>query len=160
MSLIPVYRNRSDSFFNASFLGTPIWISLYTFINSSMNGPSSFSATFNNELSKLKPASIHTPNKSSASGSWSLSLLWRLVTVGKFPLFTSFFSRHLLPPAARLLELSARNLEKTIAPICTSRTQSSPHGLQQHFSSNGGVERRSEERRVGKECRSRWSPDH
>ena len=24
----------------------------------------------------------------------------------------------------------------------------------------GGFETRSEERRVGKECRSRWSPDH
>ena len=25
---------------------------------------------------------------------------------------------------------------------------------------NAGIETRSEERRVGKECRSRWSPDH
>ena len=28
------------------------------------------------------------------------------------------------------------------------------------FISGGGVIERSEERRVGKECRSRWSPDH
>src|SRR2546430_3907089 len=28
------------------------------------------------------------------------------------------------------------------------------------FASREGVERRSEERRVGKECRSRWSPYH
>ena len=28
------------------------------------------------------------------------------------------------------------------------------------FSRFGGMNLRSEERRVGKECRSRWSPDH
>src|SRR6266576_5891814 len=39
------------------------------------------------------------------------------------------------------------------------------HGFERHLQScepRGRVtpERRSEERRVGKECRSRWSPDH
>src|SRR5438270_3255370 len=39
-------------------------------------------------------------------------------------------------------------------------------GLQQRLlypmirRSKGNMEQRSEERRVGKECRSRWSPDH
>ena len=37
------------------------------------------------------------------------------------------------------------------------------HGYQMHFPDPGltiGNDTRSEERRVGKECRSRWSPYH
>ena len=33
-------------------------------------------------------------------------------------------------------------------------------GLADRMHAEGVVERRSEERRVGKECRSRWSPYH
>src|SRR3712207_986498 len=34
------------------------------------------------------------------------------------------------------------------------------HGKRSRAASNSAVEQRSEERRVGKECRSRWSPYH
>ena len=32
--------------------------------------------------------------------------------------------------------------------------------MKMETTSNGGIGKRSEERRVGKECRSRWSPYH
>src|SRR5438034_8705621 len=41
------------------------------------------------------------------------------------------------------------SLASTAAPLSASRARCSP-----------GSSRRSEERRVGKECRSRWSPYH
>ena len=34
------------------------------------------------------------------------------------------------------------------------------HGMQRMVRYHKGIEKRSEERRVGKECRSRWSPYH
>ena len=37
---------------------------------------------------------------------------------------------------------------------------SSTAGAQPHHADAWLSEKRSEERRVGKECRSRWSPDH
>src|SRR3712207_7290974 len=39
-----------------------------------------------------------------------------------------------------------------------ARAEDAPLAVEQHL--GGDVDRRSEERRVGKECRSRWSPYH
>ena len=53
-----------------------------------------------------------------------------------------------IAPGVRL-NLSAKSASISIGP----------KGFKKTFSTSGRVTR-SEERRVGKECRSRWSPDH
>src|SRR5690554_6905346 len=49
-----------------------------------------------------------------------------------------------------------REIESPVATICTGLAAS----MGSLLLSGGEKGRRSEERRVGKECRSRWSPDH
>ena len=62
--------------------------------------------------------------------------------MGHLPLFHPILSRHhLLPPAARLLELSVENLEETLASLCISRILPVLHGYQELFPIDGGVER-------------------
>ena len=39
-------------------------------------------------------------------------------------------------------------------------SQAWKHAMRAAFAENARLDVRSEERRVGKECRSRWSPDH
>ena len=55
--------------------------------------------------------------------------------------------------------------EKTVAATATYRGKTyyfyfCAEGCKKIFEKNPGKHARSEERRVGKECRSRWSPYH
>src|SRR2546427_11514260 len=71
-----------------------------------------------------------------------------------------------------LLRLNARNAKGDPVPLSTFATTKWVKGAQQTVRYNGypavriegsaapGFSSRSEERRVGKECRSRWSPYH
>src|SRR3712207_9065788 len=61
---------------------------------------------------------------------------------------------------------TALELVTTLAATTTAGTLGAAvtvvdeHGKRSRAASNAAVEQRSEERRVGKECRSRWSPYH
>ena len=57
---------------------------------------------------------------------------------------------------------SAQEGHKPIQEGANDNKKSLSHKVDQHFSTkNSGLSQlRSEERRVGKECRSRWSPYH
>src|SRR2546430_6194702 len=59
-------------------------------------------------------------------------------------------SRTVVPPST-----SSRIVRHSSLRLCRSRPV-----VGSSRKSTGGRETRSEERRVGKECRSRWSPDH
>ena len=59
--------------------------------------------------------------------------------------------------------MADKKLLRKIAPIIMSAAvamTSSPVGVMAEDFTSGEVSVRSEERRVGKECRSRWSPYH
>src|SRR2546430_7467368 len=68
-----------------------------------------------------------------------------------------------LPQWARRLQGSVRTqgiTQRDGASPGSRRTRSVSYSRSQQLIRSVGVERRSEERRVGKECRSRWSPYH
>ena len=56
-------------------------------------------------------------------------------------------------PIEEMLEISALDRRPSPAPV-------RPNGVDANVSKESGAKPRSEERRVGKECRSRWSPYH
>src|SRR5690606_41918158 len=64
------------------------------------------------------------------------------------------------PPPQQALTLGSNNIGRTKTPKMSASptTTKAPCSLQQWIYTY--LRKRSEERRVGKECRSRWSPDH
>ena len=56
------------------------------------------------------------------------------------------------------LDLKFHDIPNTVAQACAAATRLGVWMLNVHAA--GGRAMRSEERRVGKECRSRWSPYH
>src|SRR2546430_17646993 len=91
-----------------------------------------------------------------------------------FPYTTLFRSSHLgagvasglARVVAALDEVTRRTPGYTVR-IALENTAGAGHSIGRTFEELGALlaraarpERRSEERRVGKECRSRWSPDH
>src|SRR6266480_5638519 len=98
------------------------------------------------------------------SGPSATSSTW--ITIEPFPLCTG--GRQSKPGARRPLQrtppVGRQNPCKPARPCASARRSPSPLGLvrcrPQHGGGEGddGPSRRSEERRVGKECRSRWSP--
>src|SRR5690348_5577786 len=56
-------------------------------------------------------------------------------------------------------EAGVRNLEREIAAVCRGAAVKVAEGATQIHFDKSQLEDRSEERRVGKECRSRWAPE-
>ena len=75
---------------------------------------------------------------------YNLRLLSGLVALGT-----------ILPTAAHADDVHAEGSDNSITVTGTTRTQ-----IQSPGQPDTGTAERSEERRVGKECRSRWSPYH
>ena len=78
----------------------------------------------------------------------------RYNTLSVFLFFTTIFGLQLLAkPKNPVYQNSNVSLEKRVNDLCQRMT------LEEKADMLSGVDR-SEERRVGKECRSRWSPYH
>src|SRR5205807_6906796 len=63
-------------------------------------------------------------------------------------------------PISDAIEIVADSMTKTIFPGLQVAHPDLLRIVQRHLHDDGLDEDRSEERRVGKECRSRWSPYH
>ena len=57
-------------------------------------------------------------------------------------------------------KLNHEEMENMNRPITSTETETMTKNSQQNLGPDGFTGERSEERRVGKECRSRWSPYH
>ena len=63
-------------------------------------------------------------------------------------------------PSAKIDSIAASKLTGTIADARLSSTRQAAKLTLSGGAMTGAITTRSEERRVGKECRSRWSPYH
>src|SRR5258707_14037199 len=72
----------------------------------------------------------------------------------------NLFSRSFLPRNERLNRFPMKNLLCFLGVLLSLSARAEPMKALIIDGQNNHDYKRSEERRVGKECRSRWSPDH
>ena len=72
-------------------------------------------------------------------------------------------NKELSGKGAIIMDNNERNHNQSSDSFYSYNNGTNQNGTSQNngaYSANGAYQNRSEERRVGKECRSRWSPDH